>query len=79
MVALELNTGQRLWEINIAGISTPWVVGEWIFVVTDQAQCSRSRAPPGNQVDDAASALSRREGQEGLHLLGRPRSSPETG
>ena len=38
MVALELNTGQRIWEINVAGISTPWVAGEWIFVVTDQAQ-----------------------------------------
>lgn len=38
MVALELNTGQRIWEINIAGIATPWVAGEWIFVVTDQAQ-----------------------------------------
>ena len=38
MVALELNTGQRIWEINIAGISTPWVAGEWIFVVNDQAQ-----------------------------------------
>jgi outer membrane protein assembly factor BamB len=38
MVALELNTGQRLWEINVAGISTPWVIGEWIYVVTDQAQ-----------------------------------------
>jgi outer membrane protein assembly factor BamB len=38
MVALELNTGQRIWEINAAGISTPWVAGEWIFVVTDQAQ-----------------------------------------
>lgn len=38
MVALELNTGQRIWEINIAGISTPWVAGEWVFVVTDQAQ-----------------------------------------
>ena len=38
MVALELNTGQRVWEINVAGIATPWVVGEWIFVVTDQAQ-----------------------------------------
>src|SRR3546814_13785225 len=38
MVALELNTGQRIWEINIAGISTPWVAGEWIFVVTDQGQ-----------------------------------------
>lgn len=38
MVALELNTGQRIWEINLAGISTPWVAGEWIFVVTDKAQ-----------------------------------------
>lgn len=38
MVALELNTGQRLWELSIAGISTPWVAGEWIFVVTDDAR-----------------------------------------
>ena len=38
MVALELTTGQRLWELNIAGISTPWVAGEWIFVVTDDAR-----------------------------------------
>jgi outer membrane protein assembly factor BamB len=38
MVSLELVTGQRLWEINVAGISTPWVVGEWLFVVTDDAR-----------------------------------------
>lgn len=38
MVAIELISGQRIWEINVAGISTPWVAGEWIFVVTDQAQ-----------------------------------------
>jgi len=38
MVALELITGQRLWEVNIAGISTPWVAGDWIFVVTDDAK-----------------------------------------
>jgi outer membrane protein assembly factor BamB len=38
MVAVELNTGQRQWELNIAGIAMPWVAGEWIFVVTDQAQ-----------------------------------------
>ena len=38
MVALEINTGQRLWELNIAGIATPWVAGDWIFVVTDQAK-----------------------------------------
>ena len=38
MVAVELVTGQRAWELNIAGISTPWVAGEWVFVVTDRAQ-----------------------------------------
>jgi outer membrane protein assembly factor BamB len=38
MVALELITGQRLWELNIAGIETPWVAGEWMFVVTDDAR-----------------------------------------
>ena len=38
MVALELITGQRMWELNLAGISTPWVVGEWVFVVTDEAK-----------------------------------------
>ncbi|MDB5667777.1 MAG: pyrrolo-quinoline quinone [Alphaproteobacteria bacterium] len=38
MVAVELITGQRAWELNIAGISTPWVAGDWVFVVTDRAQ-----------------------------------------
>jgi outer membrane protein assembly factor BamB len=38
MVSLELVTGQRLWEINVAGISTPWIAGEWLFVVTDDAR-----------------------------------------
>jgi outer membrane protein assembly factor BamB len=38
MVSMELVTGQRLWEINVAGISTPWVAGEWVFVVDDQAR-----------------------------------------
>ncbi|QNM82510.1 PQQ-binding-like beta-propeller repeat protein [Sphingomonas sabuli] len=38
MVALELITGQRIWELNLAGISTPWVAGDWVFVVTDDAK-----------------------------------------
>ena len=38
MVALDLITGQRQWEINIAGIATPWVVSDWAFVVTDDAK-----------------------------------------
>jgi outer membrane protein assembly factor BamB len=38
MVALELITGQRMWELNLAGIATPWIAGDWIFVVTDDAK-----------------------------------------
>jgi outer membrane protein assembly factor BamB len=36
MVGLDLNSGQRLWELNISGISTPWVAGDWVFVVTSE-------------------------------------------
>lgn len=38
MVALELVTGQRVWEINAGGISTPWVAGEWVFALTGEAR-----------------------------------------
>jgi outer membrane protein assembly factor BamB len=38
MVALDINSGQRLWELNIAGIATPWVAGDWVFVVTSDAR-----------------------------------------
>jgi outer membrane protein assembly factor BamB len=38
MVALDLISGQRIWELNLAGIATPWVVGDWIFAVTDDAK-----------------------------------------
>lgn len=38
MVAIEIATGQRLWEQNFASISTPWLAGEWLFIITDDAQ-----------------------------------------
>jgi len=38
MVALDLVSGQRLWELNLSGISTPWVAGDWIFAVTSDAK-----------------------------------------
>lgn len=38
MAAYELVTGQRLWEIRVAGISTPAIAGEWIFALTDDAR-----------------------------------------
>lgn len=38
MAAYEMVTGQRIWELNLAGISTPAVAGDWIFVLTDEAK-----------------------------------------
>lgn len=38
MVAVDLITGQRIWEINMAGLAMPWVVGEWIFAVADDGK-----------------------------------------
>ena len=38
MVSMDILTGQRLWELNLAGIETPWIAGEWLFIVTDDAK-----------------------------------------
>jgi outer membrane protein assembly factor BamB len=38
MAAYELVTGQRIWELNLAGISTPAIAGDWIFTLTDEAK-----------------------------------------
>jgi outer membrane protein assembly factor BamB len=38
MAAYELVTGQRIWELSLAGISTPTLGGEWIFTLTDDAR-----------------------------------------
>lgn len=38
MAAYELVTGQRIWELNLGGISTPAVAGEWIFTLTSDNQ-----------------------------------------
>lgn len=38
MVSIDIATGQRMWEQNVASIATPWVAGEWLFVVTDDAR-----------------------------------------
>ncbi len=47
MAAYELVTGQRIWELNIAGIATPIVSGEWVFVLTDDAKLLCIARPNG--------------------------------
>ena len=38
MAAYELVSGQRIWELNLAGISTPAIAGDWVFTLTDDAK-----------------------------------------
>ncbi len=38
MAAYELVSGQRIWELNLAGISTPAIAGDWIFTLTDDSR-----------------------------------------
>lgn len=38
MASYQLVTGQRIWEISIAGITTPIVSGEWVFALTSDAK-----------------------------------------
>lgn len=38
MAAYELVTGQRIWELTLAGISTPALAGEWLFTLTDDSR-----------------------------------------
>jgi outer membrane protein assembly factor BamB len=49
MVAVDITSGSTLWEQSIGGLSSPYAVGEWLFVVTDDARLlclSRSSGKP---------------------------------
>ncbi|HEY4547236.1 MAG TPA: PQQ-binding-like beta-propeller repeat protein [Pedomonas sp.] len=38
MVSLELTTGQRIWEVNLGGVQTPWVAGDFVYTVTNEGE-----------------------------------------
>lgn len=48
MVAIDLRTGERVWESNIGGLHTPWIAGNYIFIVS---------------IDNEVAALSLRDGR----------------
>ena len=35
MVAIDLRTGDRVWEQDIGGSYTPWVAGDYVYVLTN--------------------------------------------
>ena len=38
MVSIDMRTGERIWTADIGSIETPWVLGDFIFVVTLDGQ-----------------------------------------
>ncbi len=38
MVAINLNTGDRVWSRDIGGIQTPWAAGDYLYVLTTDSQ-----------------------------------------
>jgi outer membrane protein assembly factor BamB len=38
VAAIDLASGRRIWDRDIAGMETPWVAGDFIFLVTAQAE-----------------------------------------
>jgi outer membrane protein assembly factor BamB len=37
-VAINARTGERTWTIDVGGTQRPWVAGEFVYVVTDEAK-----------------------------------------
>jgi outer membrane protein assembly factor BamB len=37
-VAIDLRTGARAWERNVGGVRTPWIAGDWLFMLSNEAQ-----------------------------------------
>ncbi len=38
MVAIDMRTGERVWERELSGLQSPWVAGDFIYVVTLDAE-----------------------------------------
>ncbi|MEQ1755115.1 MAG: PQQ-binding-like beta-propeller repeat protein [Micropepsaceae bacterium] len=38
LVAVDIRTGERVWTIDVGGTQRPWVAGDYLYVITDDAQ-----------------------------------------
>lgn len=38
LVSIDLRSGERVWTLDVAGIQTPWVAGDYLYVVTTDAE-----------------------------------------
>jgi outer membrane protein assembly factor BamB len=38
LAALDVRTGRRLWDVDIGGIQTPWIAGDWVYALSNEGQ-----------------------------------------
>ena len=38
MISIDLRSGRRIWDKEIGGLSNPWVAGDYIFLLTNDAE-----------------------------------------
>jgi outer membrane protein assembly factor BamB len=38
LAALDVRTGRRLWDVDIGGIQTPWLAGDWVYALSNEGQ-----------------------------------------
>ncbi|SDE56261.1 PQQ-binding-like beta-propeller repeat protein [Rhodospira trueperi] len=47
MTAIDLATGERIWQAELGGIEQPWIAGRFLFVVTAEADLAAVSAETG--------------------------------
>ena len=47
LVATDVPSGRRLWERQVAGEDTPYLAGDWLFIVTVEQEVAAIHAPTG--------------------------------
>lgn len=50
LVGIDLRSGRRLWEREIGGIQTPWVAGDYLFIVTNNNEVVALESKTGRVV-----------------------------
>ena len=38
MVSIDISTGERIWTIDMSSTETPWLSGDWLFVLTSNSE-----------------------------------------
>lgn len=47
LVAIELRSGRRLWDVEMGGLQTPWVAGDYIYALSNRAVLAAIRRSDG--------------------------------